>query len=281
MFNFVFNNTSHSIDWGNIIAVLVAGGVGALATIISAFISENIQRELSEKQLQIQKELWAKDAYIKYEAEVITECKKIYNEVYKYICQFEDFFISPLAFTFPEENCIKKFPKNNCYEYYNKHFEKLYDVFRKNKQIFAKYKLDKAFEGISFYMYLLSTTKPIKTITYTSNKEPIRDLNQNKDIPAYKAEFWFAFPYLTYQLINNKGVIFNAHCTKYKEFVTAEIMNEYKKVLFYYSQAIKEMDDIFNKIMLIGETNKEILPSYLHTYSLNCYIRDNKGKTSE
>ncbi|MBO6273077.1 hypothetical protein J6O48_09925 [bacterium] len=276
-----YNQISSNIDWANVIVVLLSGIIGAFGAIYVGNKNNETQRELSEKQLKIQKELWSKDAYIKYEAEVITECKKIYNEVCKYIWHFEGFFISPLAFIYTEDECIKKFQKNNCYEYYHKPFEKFYNIFKKNKQIFVKYGLDKAFEGINFYMYLLSVVKPIKTITYTQSKIPIRDLNKNVDIPAFKAEFWYAFPYLTYQLVNNKGVTFNAHCTKYEELITPEVMDTYEKVLVYYSHAIKEMDDILNKIMLIGKVNNDILPTYLHSYSLSHYIKDSKGSTDD
>jgi len=278
LFNFVFNNSHFGIDWGNVVAVIMSGFIGAFGAIYVGNKNNETQRELNEKQINIQRELWSKDAYIKYEAEVITECKKIYDEVFQYIWQFESFFISRFAFVVTKDKLKKEFDKNNCYEYYIKPFNKLNHIFLKNKQIFAKYGLDKAFQGLNLYIYLLTSTKPIKEIIYSPCNETIKDLNNNCDIPAYRADFWYMFPFLINHLLNGGGIILNAHCTNYKSQVTNDMIEIYEDVIFYYKDRIEEMDDIFNKIMLVGEVNEKILPSYINEYSLGYYKEYKKGQ---
>ncbi len=266
MFNIIINSTKSNLDWGNITAVLIAGGVGALATIFSAYISTKMQ-----------KEMWIKDAYIKYESEIITECKKIYDEVFQYICQFENTFISKLAFIVSENNLKKEFDKDNCYEYYIKPFSRLYNIYAKNKQIFVKYGLDKAFQGLNLYIYLLSSTKTIKEITYSPSDILIKDLNQNCDIVSYRADFWYKFPILINNLLNHDDIILLNNNDGYKSQITDSIIKNYEDVLFYYKNQIREIDSILNKIMLVSEINKKILPTYINECSLSYYKEFKKG----
>ncbi len=266
MFNIIINSTKSNLDWGNIIAVLVAGGIGAIATILAAFIS-----------VKMQKEMWTKDAYIKYESEIITECKKIYDEVYQYVWQFENTFISKLAFIVSEDNLKKEFDKDNCYEYYIKPFNRLYDIFAKNKQIFVKYGLDKAFQGLNLYIYLLSSTKSIKEITYSPSDILIKDLNQNCDIVSYRADFWYKFPILINNLLNQDSIKILNNNDNYKSQITDSIIKNYEDVLFYYKNQLMELDSILNKIMLVGEINKKFQPTYIDEYSLSYYKEFKQG----
>lgn len=287
MLNYCFHDLfgflpySHQcIDWANIFAIIVSGLIGAFAAIYVGNKNNDEQRKINEQNLIIQKEMWSKEAYIKYEAEIITECKKVYDEVYQYIWQFEKRYLSTLAFLFSEDNIKTNFENNNCYEYYYKQFKKLYTIYKLNKQIFAKYSLDAAFEGLNFYIYLLSLTKPINDITYSLCERVIKNLNTGIDMPAYRADFWYMFPYITNHILNGGGLILNLHCTNCKELVTSEMIERYEDVIYFYSQKIQEMDTIFNKIMIVGTVKNNISPSYIQSYSLNYYkeYQNNQNK---
>lgn len=158
MFNIYFNNDSK--DWLDVLGILGQIIVPIIVLIISTlytnFRNNNLDKQFSE-QIEMQKEQWLRDEFIKNEARKIIEFRDIYFKASDSVMWLINNLFSPKYFC----NCdICEQDKFLFVDVINKHYQeskKVIDFYFKNQMIFKKYNIGIEIEYISILLEIIAT----------------------------------------------------------------------------------------------------------------------------
>lgn len=143
MFNLIINNLHHNqIDWGNIVAVLLSGLIGAFGAIFVGNKNNKLQQKLVKEQLDEQRQQWKYDVIVRKEMDDIIK-------LYYMLCDADDAFhwfmwsfLSPFG-EYPNtyHNTTQEAFLRECFvKYWNK-INEINKVLNSNLLIYKKYHL--------------------------------------------------------------------------------------------------------------------------------------------
>lgn len=213
------------------------------------------QDEQFNKQLELQKEQWLNEAYIKNEAEVLLKAKGLLEPLGEAINSFYMTALNKFSYYFIEKKPPEKLSEDrkNLLEVDFIAIKSFYNLFAQNDNIFIKHGIDKKLDLLSLYLSLIIRI-PKDTILEIEESKAQSHNQQTGEItiiPVYRYKFWYDLIIVAYRW--------------HMKDAPADIQVD-DEVLEVLSKSFMELGESLNKMKQYLST---LTASGLHIESLN------------
>lgn len=250
-------------DWIDIFGILGQVIVPALVFVFSMIYTNKRNKKQDEqfnKQLDLTKEQWLTEAYIKNESEVLLNAQKKLLPVIDEVEWFHSAALSQLSLY--TNSYIDPLPSSLNLEFKKKlqiafnHIKELNNFIAENHSIFIKHNLEKNFSYLNLYLNLINFIPKNEQLEIIKLESSCFDLNQNKEIPCtcYRYTFWYKLIYGANEWLSGGIRTFGSHCT-FVPLFDDKVLDNAEKVFYESRKCFEDALNYLNNKTVFGNNN--------------------------